>query len=276
MASAQVKSCVLLAGIMADGRTVVHEPRPTRDHTERIMTMLDLPLQVSEQEISIEGSGGKQIHIEPREWQVPGDFSSAAFWLTAAAVNPKSCVTILNVGMNPRRIAFMNVLRRMGADIEILSECDSLHGEPHGDLRVKGRGLHGVTVGGDEIPNLIDECPLLAVAGAFAEGNTVIRDARELRVKECDRLAVMCENMRKLGFTVEEREDGMVVEGNRGAIHHDISVNSHGDHRVAMAMAVLASCVDAPVRIENVECVQTSYPRFWEHLCCIGGKIEME
>lgn len=274
VASAQVKSCVLLAGMMATGRTLVREPRPTRDHTERLMAAMGLPIEVDGLTISINGSAGKPLKMPARDWVVPGDFSSAAFWMVAAAAKPGGAITIPGLGLNPRRTALMDVLRRMGAEISIANEKISDSGERYGDVSISGARLKGTVVGGDEIPNLIDECPLVAVAGAMAEGETLIRDAAELRVKESDRIAVMCKSLKDAGVEVEEREDGMLVRGDPARIRGGNVVDSHGDHRIAMAMSVLALFAEEAARIEDVECVQTSYPEFWEHLRAIGARLE--
>ncbi len=274
MASAQVKSAVLMAGAMAEGRTTVVEPRATRDHTERVMTALGLPISVDGLEINIDGSGGSALEFPARDWQVPGDFSSASFWMVAAAASPGAALRLRGVGLNPRRTAFMDVLRRMGASIEVRNELISDAGELYGDLLVAGGALSGTEVGGDEIPNLIDECPILAVAGALADGRTVITDAAELRVKESDRIAVMCANLRDCGVAVEEREDGMVVQGSRANIRGGCTVRSHGDHRIAMAAGILAAFARDPITIEGIDCIQTSYPDFWRHMGQVGIKFK--
>jgi 3-phosphoshikimate 1-carboxyvinyltransferase len=274
VASAQVKSAVLMAGAMAAGRSSVTEPRPTRDHSERIMAALGLPITVDGLRISIEGSGGAPLRFAARDWRVPGDFSSAAFWMLAAAATPDARLEIDGVGLNPRRTAFLDVLVRMGARIELGQSRTSDGGEVYGDMQVRGGALAGTAVGGDEIPNLIDECPLVAVAGALASGSTEIRDAAELRVKESDRIAVMCANLAKCGVAVEERPDGMLVQGARDGIRGGVEIESHGDHRIAMAMTILALFAREPLLIRGVGCIATSYPDFWEHLELLGGKIE--
>jgi len=266
----------LLAGALAEGKSTVWEPRPTRDHTERIMAGLGLPIRVDGLAISIEGSGGAPLELPAGDRFVPGDFSSAAFWMLAAlAAGPEGHV-IEGVGLNPRRTAFMDVLRRMGAQIDLESQSGDEGGEPYGDLRISGDSLSAARVAGDEIPNLIDECPLVAVAGALAEGTSEIADAAELRVKESDRIAAVCENLGKCGVAVEEREDGMLVEGARGRIAGGVAVDSYGDHRIAMAMAILALFAREPILVRDVACVQTSYPGFWEDLESLGAKIEKE
>ena len=262
MASAQVKSAVLLAGLSADGITTVVEPRATRDHTERMLTAMGAELSVDGLTITLKSRGLDNSVLTSGSWQVPGDFSSAAFWITAAAVSENSRVIIESVGLNPRRTALLDVLQRMGAQIEVKIDSDSW--EPIGTITVRGAHLKATEVGGDEIPNLIDELPLVAVAGALAEGETVIRDAAELRVKESDRIAAMAANLTAAGVTVAETPDGMHITG--GSVAGGTAAKSFGDHRIAMAMAVLALFADRPIEINNVACVATSYPEFWEDM----------
>jgi len=272
VASAQVKSCTLLAGLFAEGRTVVIEPKPTRDHTERLLLALGVPLRIDGLRIELDGYGPDGPDWAARDWRVPGDFSSAAFWLTAAAARPGSDLTVERVGLNPRRTALLDVLRRMGAQLEVRREPESETVEPAGAVRMRGGALRATEIGGAEIPNLIDEIPLVAVAGALAEGRTVIRDAAELRVKESDRIASMASNLARLGVRLEERADGMVIEGPAkltGGV-----VESFGDHRIAMALTVLACFCPAPVEVRDVGCVATSYPGFWSDAGKIGVKID--
>ena len=272
MASAQVKSCVLLATLYAEGTTVIIEPRPTRDHTERLLQSLGVPMTVEGLRITMQGFGAKGPTLLAREWTVPGDFSSVAFWMVAAAARPGARLTLDHVGLNPRRTALLNVLQRMGAKVTITPE-QRLDAEPVGTIVIEGVGLRATEIGGDEIPNLIDELPVIAVAGALAEGETIIRDAAELRVKESDRIATMAGNMRLLGVDVEERPDGMAIRG-PATLKVGGGVRSFGDHRIAMAMAVLALSAPEPVCINNVGCVQTSYPNFWTDLKVLGGHVD--
>lgn len=275
VASAQVKSCVLLAGMQAEGRTRIRELRPTRDHTERLLLAMGLPLLVHDElRLELQGNGGGRLLLPARDWEVPGDFSSAAFWLTAAAMRPGAKVTIDRVGLNPRRTAYLDVLRRMGAQVEIEPREDSGLIEPMGRISVEGAALRGTVVEGDEIPGLIDECPLIAVAGAVAGGWTEIRDAGELRVKETDRIEVLSRNLRAAGVEVETRPDGMLVRGCSGAVSGGSKAVSEGDHRMAMAMAVLACFAERAITIGGVESVDTSYPQFWTHLDQLGGSFE--
>jgi len=271
MASAQVKSAVLLAGLFAEGKTTVIEPRPTRDHTEKLFQTLEIPLTVDGLEISLQGFGPNGPEINACNLTVPGDFSSAAFWIAATAARPKTELIVRDVGLNPRRTALLNVLSRMGALIE--TELSEEEGDPIGSVFVRGTPLRGTEICGDEIPNLIDELPMIAVVGALAEGETVIRDAAELRVKESDRIAVTAAHLRAFGVEVEERPDGMTVHGPAELHAPKEPLASHGDHRIAMSMAMLATFADAPVQIDDVDCVATSYPEFWNHLEQLGGAV---
>lgn len=272
MASAQVKSCILLAGLFAEGKTTVIEPRPTRDHTEQLFHALNIPVQVDGLEVSVQGFGQTGPVVKARSLTVPGDFSSAAFWIAAVAARPGAELTVRGVGLNPRRTALLNVLKRMGAQIETTLTNDQ--SDPVGTVFVRGAQLHGTEIGGDEIPNLIDEIPMLSVTAALAEGQTVIRDAAELRVKESDRIAVMAAHLRACGVTVEEEPDGMTVTGPANLCAPNAPLDSHGDHRIAMSMAMLATFGPGPVQLQNVACVDTSYPEFWKHLEELGGKSE--
>jgi 3-phosphoshikimate 1-carboxyvinyltransferase len=255
VASAQVKSAILLAGLLAEGKTTVIEPAPSRDHTER---MLKYFLVRTMREGNAISTYGGQIP-ESRDFVVPGDISSAAFWLVAAAAQPNSRLLIEKVGLNPTRTGILGVLIRMGARVrEVVDDLDQ--GEHCGTIDIKGSYLTGTEIKGDEIANVIDEIPILAVAGALAEGKTIIRDAKELRVKETDRIAAVAGNLRAMGVEVEEFEDGMAITGGmplRGA-----RLKSFGDHRIAMAFAVAGLFAKGDTIIENVECVATSYPGF--------------
>jgi 3-phosphoshikimate 1-carboxyvinyltransferase len=273
VASAQVKSCILLAGLSADGTTTVTEPVPTRDHTERLLRTLQMPITIEGAQIKLTGFGESGPPLAGRTFQVPGDFSSAAYWLAAGAIRRKSSITVRNVGLNPRRVAFLDVLRRMGADLEIKPRENKGDAEPVGDIRVSGGRLKGVDVGGTMIPNLIDEVPLIAVLAAVAEGRTTITNAAELRVKESDRIAAMASNLRLLGVQVDEQDDGMTIVG-AGKLKPTGPVRSFGDHRVAMAMAILATVAADPVMITNTSCVDTSYPGFWKDLRSLGANVE--
>lgn len=272
MASAQVKSCILLAGLYAEGRSIVVEPRPTRDHTEKLFELLGIPVRVNGPEVAVEGFGPDGPRFAARDFAVPGDFSSAAFWIVATAARPGARLLIENVGLNPRRTALLDVMKRMGADIRVA--VTEAAGDPSGTIEVTGAELVGTVIEGDEIPNLIDELPVLAVAGALAEGKTEIRDAAELRVKESDRIAEMVKNLRIFGVEVEERDDGMTVTGPALLKTPSEPLDSHGDHRIAMSLAILNSFADGRLTIENCGCVDTSYPEFWQHMEQLGGRVE--
>jgi len=253
--SAQVKSAVLLAGLFADGRTSVIQPAVTRDHTERMLEYFGVPVSTAGNHISVQGG----ILPKARNFTIPGDISSAAFWLVAAAARENSRVCIEELGLNPTRTGVIDVLRRMGARIQAQQQSGT-SGEASGLVEIEGCALQGVLIEGEEIPNVIDEIPVLAVAGALAEGKTIIRDASELRVKESDRLAVVCQHLRAMGAHVEEMPDGMVIEGGhplRGAV-----MDSHGDHRIAMAFAIAGLFAEGKTVITDTACVETSYPGF--------------
>jgi len=273
VASAQVKSCVLLAGLFAEGVTRVIEPAPSRDHTERILNMLGVPVSVDGPCVELSGFGARGPALNARSWTVPGDISSAAFWLAAAAMLPGSSVVVEGVGVNPRRSGILDALRRMGAGLSIESGVPAPGGEPVGNVAMSGSGLRGTEVAGVEIPNLIDELPVLAAVAAAAEGVTVIRDAAELRRKESDRIACMARNLAALGARVEEKPDGIVISGG-AALRGGVTIDSFQDHRIAMSCAVLALAAGAPVRITGVSCVDTSYPGFWDHMRSLGANVE--
>ena len=267
MASAQVKSCVMLAALHAEGTTTVIEPAPTRDYTEKIFSELGVPVKVDGLRIEMQGFGPAGPQFEARDWQVPGDFSSAAFWVVAGALRAGDELFVENVGLNPRRTALLDVLRRMGAEIDVVD----LAGEC-GTLRIRGNELHGTTILEEEVPNLIDELPLLAMAGALAKGETIIRNAEELRVKESDRITSTIHNLRAVGVNVEEFPDGMVVSGPT-QLSLNGTIDSYGDHRIAMGMAILSMFGNEPVPINDVDCINTSYPSFWHDLETLGAKV---
>jgi 3-phosphoshikimate 1-carboxyvinyltransferase len=259
MASAQVKSAVLLAGLFATGETTVVEPTVTRDHTETMLKYFGVTTVRSGKNISIQGGQIPQA----RDFQVPGDISSAAFWAVAAAAQPGATLTITDVGLNPTRTGVLGVLKRMGADITI-EPNSSDQAEPIGTVTIKGGTLHGTIIEGAEIPNVIDELPVLAVAAALAQGLTIIRDAGELRNKESDRITCVATNLLAMGGHVKELPDGMEIEG--GTPLHGARVTSYGDHRIAMAFAIAGLFADGETIVEDVNCVATSYPGFDAHL----------
>jgi 3-phosphoshikimate 1-carboxyvinyltransferase len=265
VASAQVKSCLLLAGLRAEGRTVLHQPAISRDHTERMLSAMGARVDVEGLTVSVTPAELNAMDID-----VPGDISSAAFWLVAACVHPDAEVTLTNIGLNPSRTGVLDVLRRMGADIDVRRER-SVAGEPAGDLVARSSRLHGVEISGDIVPILIDEIPVLSVAAAMAEGDTVIRDAAELRVKETDRIAATTTWLGAAGVRAEEAKDGMTIHG-AGRLK-GISGRSFDDHRIAMSLAVAGLVSEGPVRIEGAGAADISYPTFWRDLELIGGSI---
>jgi len=270
MASAQVKSCVLLAGLYAPGLTVVHQPGPTRDHTERMLSSMGAPVSASGNAIHSEQP---KMPLDPLTITVPGDISSAAFLLVAASIIPNSRVIIAGVGVNLTRIGVVNALLKMGANIELKNErLDA--GEPVADLDVTFIGLQAASFGGENIVTMIDELPILAVAATQAQGTTVVRDAGELRVKETDRIATTVSELRKMGAQIDATDDGFIVDGPttlRGA-----PVDSHGDHRLAMALTVAGLVADGPTTVYGAEVTADSFPSFETTLQVLGAKLSVE
>lgn len=266
VASAQVKSALLLAGLYAQGATIVREPHPTRDYTERMLAAFGWPIEFAPGFARVEGGHA----LRAARIDVPSDFSSAAFALVAATLVPGSDITLEAVGINPRRTGLLDALRAMGADITLERESTQ-GGEPVADLRVRQAPLRGIEVDTAWVPDMIDEFPVLFAAAACAQGATVVRGAAELRVKESDRIATMAAGLRALGIAVDETPDGAVIHGGnpRGGV-----VDSHGDHRIAMALAVAAQRADAAVRIEDVANVATSYPGFLASMRGLGLGLE--
>ena len=263
VASAQVKSALLLAGLNAEGTTVVTEPHPSRDHTERMLRGLGYDVRAEAGRVSLEGGG----RLRGASVRVPGDFSSAAFFLVAAMIVEGSEVEVLGVGVNPTRTGLLAILDRMGGGVDV--EPVEEDPEPVADLAAVSARLRGTSVEGAEVPAAIDEFPILCVAAALAQGETRIRGAEELRVKETDRIRAMARNLAAVGGDVEERPDGLVIRGVerlRGG-----RVESFGDHRVAMAMAVAGCCSREGVTVEGTGCVATSFPGFVETLRSLGG-----
>jgi 3-phosphoshikimate 1-carboxyvinyltransferase len=254
IASAQVKSAVLLAGLYADGQTAVSEPRPTRDYTERMLAALGWPVAFEPGTASLSGGGS----LRAADIDVPADFSSAAFFMVAATLVPGSELVLRGVGMNPRRTGLLRVLRAMGADVAEENARDA-GGEPVADLVIRHAPLRGIEVPVVHVADMIDEFPVLFVAAACAEGVTVIRDAAELRVKESDRIAVMAAGLRELGVRIEETPDGAIIEG--GFLHGG-NVDSHGDHRCAMAFVMAGAAAEGAVTIRDCTNVATSFPGF--------------
>ncbi|MEW9121417.1 MAG: 3-phosphoshikimate 1-carboxyvinyltransferase [Thermotaleaceae bacterium] len=263
VASAQVKSAVLLAGLYADGDTIVRESQLSRDHTERMLLSFGAKLEREEGKIIL-----RKSELQGQSIKVPGDISSAAFFMAAAAAMPGSHLIIEDVGLNPTRTGIIDVLRQMGAHIEIEDSYIS-GGEEIGRIVVRGKELKGITMTKEIMPRLIDEVPVIAVIAALAEGTMRITGAEELKVKESNRIAAMVTEMKKLGIDVEELEDGMIIQG--GKPIQGGSVESYGDHRIAMAMAVCGLFAQAPVKIENSECIDVSFPGFEKTITEITG-----
>jgi 3-phosphoshikimate 1-carboxyvinyltransferase len=270
VASAQVKSALLLAGLAADGPTTVVEPAPSRDHTERMLAAMGARIEVAS-----EADGRHRVTLTPPPGElrsvdvtVPGDISTAAVWLVAATLHPDAELLLTGVGVNPTRTGIIDILRAMGADIALLEERTT-GGEPVADLRVRSAALHGTTVGGALVPRAIDELPLVALAGALASGETLIRDAAELRVKESDRVAATAGALRAFGVEIEERDDGLLVRG--GARLRAGAADSGGDHRLAMLAAVAGLLADGTSEVGGAAAVDVSYPEFWAQLARFGA-----
>ncbi len=261
--SAQVKSALLLAGLYADGPTTICQPGPARDHTERMLAAMGASIETDELSVTLSPSS-----LSPLSLLIPGDISSAAFPLVAALLVPGSKVTIAGVGINPTRTGLLDVLQGMGGDITVHNERTQGN-EPVADVTARASALHGVEIGGDTVVRMIDEFPLLAMAATQAEGTTIVRDAAELRVKETDRIATVVEELRALGARIETRPDGFAVEG--PTVLHGGLVDSHGDHRLAMALAVAGLIAQEGVVIKSTDCISDSFPGFAEVMQKIGA-----
>ncbi len=257
VASAQVKSSLILAGLRAEGKTIVEEPFKSRDHTERLLSHMGAKLSVKENMIEVEPS-----EIEGFNLEAPGDFSSAAYFIVMAVAHPDAEIRIEGVGLNETRTGLLELLKRMGADVEW--EVTESQPEPVGQITARSSTLSGIEVGGEIIPKVIDELPLLALLGAVANGTTVVRDAEELRKKESDRIASIVENMRRLGLEIEERRDGFIVKGPQ-RIQGGI-VSSRGDHRIAMTFSLAGILSEEGVGITDAECIRISFPNYFDLL----------
>lgn len=264
VASAQVKSCVLLAGLMAEGKTTVREPAQTRDHTE-----------VALREFGVEVERGKgwaavtaPARLEARDLTVPGDLSSAAFFMVAAAIRPGSNLILREVGLNPTRASLIEFLAGAGVEIRIL-EMKMRHGEPAGDLLVRGGAVRGGVIEGALAASLIDEIPVLSILGAVSEEGLTVKDAAELRVKETDRIETVASNLRALGVEVDTAPDGLQIRG--GQRFRGGTVHSRGDHRIAMAFAVAGLAADSEVTVDEAEAASVSFPEFWDTLASVAG-----
>jgi 3-phosphoshikimate 1-carboxyvinyltransferase len=259
VSSAQVKSAILLAGLSAFGKTTVLEPATSRDHTERMLGAFGVQVDRLKKGVSIVG----RQQLTSTRVIVPGDISSAAFFLAAALMVPGSTITIEKVGLNPTRTGIIDVFRAMGAEVTVEEQPES-SGEPIGSITITCDELKGVEIGGDLIPRLIDEIPIIAVVATQAKGKTIIRDAAELKVKETNRISTTANELRKLGAKVEETEDGLIIEGKTSL--HGAICNSHGDHRIGMAMAIAGLATDEGVVVDGAEAIQVSFPGFYELL----------
>ncbi len=260
VASAQVKSALLLAGLQAEGETTLEEPTRSRDHTERMLRAMGASLEEEGPALRLSPA---QRDLRALSLRVPGDISAASFWLVAGVLHPDAEIHLPGVGLNPTRTGLLEVLREMGADLEVSNER-SQGGEPVADLAVRSSRLKGITVEGPRVVSLIDEVPVLAVAAALARGQTVIRDVAELRVKESDRIAATAQELRRLGARAEEQPDGLIIEGVPAL--KGSSCDSHGDHRLAMALAVAGAVAQGETVLTGAEAVDVSYPGFWQHL----------
>lgn len=259
VASAQVKSALLLAGMQIEGTTTVYEPHLSRDHSERMLRYFGAEIESFAGGARVTG----RVALTGREVEVPGDISSAAFFLVAGLIVPGTELLLRNVGVNPTRCGIIDILQQMGGSIELLNQRE-LSGEPVADLLVKSSDLKGIEIGGELVPRAIDEFPVVSVAAAFAEGVTTIRDAKELRVKETDRIAAVCKTLGKLGAQIEPLADGLRITGGQPLCGG--RVNSFGDHRIAMSLAVAGLRAEAEVLIEDTGCTVTSFPNFWDLL----------
>jgi 3-phosphoshikimate 1-carboxyvinyltransferase len=258
VASAQVKSAILLAGLQAEGVTEIIEPQRTRDHTEKMI--LEFGGEIERQEDTIMLRGGQVL--SGTEVYVPGDISSAAFFMTAAAIVKGSSITLKNVGLNETRTGIIEVMKRMGAKMEIMEKTAS--GERIGDILVETSELNGVEIGGDLIPTLIDEIPVIALLATQAKGTTIIKDAEELKVKETNRIDAVVQELKKLGADITATDDGMIIKGAKSLKGSE--VHSWGDHRIGMTLAVASLITDSPVYLEDAEAIKISYPQFFEDL----------
>ncbi|MGN1116663.1 MAG: 3-phosphoshikimate 1-carboxyvinyltransferase [Candidatus Ornithomonoglobus sp.] len=257
VASAQVKTALILAGLYAEGDTIIHEIEKSRDHTELMLSAMGANINVDGLTIRV----GRTDSLKAQNVLVPGDISSAAFFIVLGAIMPDSEITIKNVGVNPTRTGIIDVMNAMGADMELINERTAA-GEPVADIVIRSSELHGTEIGGAIIPRLIDELPVIAAAAVFADGKTVIRDAQELKVKETNRIRAVVDEFKKCGIDIEETEDGMIITG--GKPIHCADFATYGDHRMAMSLAILAQLAEGESTLDNSECVDVSYPGFFD------------
>lgn len=263
VASAQVKTAIILAGLYADGETVIHEIEKSRDHTELMLSAMGADLTVDNLDITVKPTNDlTAVNVD-----VPGDISSAAFFLVLGAIMPNSQITVTNVGINPTRTGIINVLKDMGADIT-LENVHTSAGETVADITVRSSSLKGTTVGGDIIPRLIDELPIIAVAAVFADGQTVIKDAQELKVKETNRIRAVVDEFNKCGIDITETDDGMIINGGKSI--HGADFKTYGDHRMAMSLTVLAQLANGESTLDDSDCACVSYPTFFDDFYKLG------
>lgn len=263
VASAQVKTAIILAGLYADGETVIHEIEKSRDHTELMLSAMGADLTVDNLDITVKPTNDlTAVNVD-----VPGDISSAAFFLVLGAIMPNSQITVTNVGINPTRTGIIDVLKDMGADIT-LENVHTSAGETVANITVRSSSLKGTTVGGDIIPRLIDELPIIAVAAVFADGQTVIKDAQELKVKETNRIRAVVDEFNKCGIDITETDDGMIINGGKSI--HGADFKTYGDHRMAMSLTVLAQLADCESTLDDSDCACVSYPTFFDDFYKLG------
>lgn len=263
VASAQVKTAIILAGLYADGETVIHEIEKSRDHTELMLSAMGADLTVDNLDITVKPTNDlTAVNVD-----VPGDISSAAFFLVLGAIMPNSQITVTNVGINPTRTGIIDVLKDMGADIT-LENIHTSAGETVANITVRSSSLKGTTVGGDIIPRLIDELPIIAVAAVFADGQTVIKDAQELKVKETNRIRAVVDEFNKCGIDITETDDGMIINGGKSI--HGADFKTYGDHRMAMSLTVLAQLADSESTLDDSDCACVSYPTFFDDFYKLG------
>ena len=263
VASAQVKTAIILAGLYADGETVIHEIEKSRDHTELMLSAMGADLTVDNLDITVKPTN----ELTAVNVDVPGDISSAAFFLVLGAIMPNSRITVTNVGINPTRTGIIDVLKDMGADIT-LENVHTSAGETVANITVRSSSLKGTTVGGDIIPRLIDELPIIAVAAVFADGQTVIKDAQELKVKETNRIRAVVDEFNKCGIDITETDDGMIINGGKSI--HGADFKTYGDHRMAMSLTVLAQLADSESTLDDSDCACVSYPTFFDDFYKLG------
>lgn len=264
VASAQVKTAIILASLYADGETVIHEIEKSRDHTELMLSAMGADIHTDGLDIHIKKTG----LLEPVNVDVPGDISSAAFFMVLGLIMPNSEITVTNVGVNPTRTGIIDVLHDMGANIK-LENLRSSAGESVADITVSSSALHGTTISGDIIPRLIDELPIIAVAAVFADGQTVIKDAEELKVKETNRIRAVVDELSKCGVDITETDDGMIINGGKNI--HGADFKTYGDHRMAMSLTVLAQLANGECTLDNSDCACVSYPSFFEDFYKLGN-----